>query len=112
MVLTFYKYGLGLRSSFLSASLSWGLLVVVMTELLSMFYILNFVCLLFTWGLATAGALLAWRTTSSTVQPEDNLELSLIMKMLLSGGIVIVILTGLIAAIAAPNNWDSMTYHM
>src|SRR5512143_1759184 len=112
MFLTFYKKGLSLRSSFLSASLSWGLLVVIATEVLSICHMFNFSWLLITWGVATGGAAFSWYTVSSVAQLEDNMELSFMMKMLLTGVVAIIMLTGLIAAIAAPNNYDSMIYHM
>lgn len=101
------------RSSFLSASIIWGLSLTIITEILSLLGWLTFGWLLGLWGVTG----IAWAFTY--LWPvERNLRLRPMPKIppalavLLLGVSLIVAITGLIALIAPPNNSDSMTYHM
>jgi hypothetical protein len=102
------------RESILAAAVIWGLLLTIITEALSAFEALSYLTILVSWLLS--GVVLAvlylcfvrgkW-VTSGGVPSVASLPLSL----LLSIGFIVSV-TGLIAIVAPPNNWDSMTYHM
>lgn len=112
LVMGFTRRGICLRSSFLAAAIAWGVILTAFTEVLSLFNLLNVTWLSILWG-ATAIALACavFRGPNpQPVKPDYNLPAFLIFL----GGAVgsIVILTGITALVAPPNNWDSMTYHM
>jgi len=119
IALIFNKRGLCWRSSFLTASICWGVLLTGITELLSMVKSLNLSSLLVFWGLATLILVIAYCFTSQQEVSKERGGIRLFFtsmpvfpRCLLAGVVLIVILTGLTASIAPPNNWDSMTYHM
>lgn len=101
------------RSSFLSASIIWGLSLTIITEILSLLRSLTFAWLLGLWGVTS----IAW-AFMYLCPIERNLRLRPMPKIpsalaaLLLGVSLIAAITGLIALIAPPNNSDSMTYHM
>lgn len=116
LFLTFHKRGNGWRNSVLLAANVWGLLLTLFTETLSAFKLLTFGGLLVLWGLTTLIAgLIYWRLRKQgkKVPPaEENRKIPTFLMLLLGGISFIVAAVGLIALLAPPNNWDSMTYHM
>jgi len=119
IALIFNIKGLCWRSSFLTASICWGVLLTGITEMLSMVKSLSLCWLLLFWGLATLISALTYCFTSQQEVSKARSSIWLFFtsmpvfpRCLLVGVVLIVILTGLTASIAAPNNWDSMTYHM
>ena len=106
------------REAALAASVVWGVVVVVMTEGLSLFHALAFVPLLVSWVLASCASLaifiLLW--------PQMEFSRGTLAKLfgqaaspsgLLVFGMCLIFLATLVVALAAPpNTWDSMTYHM
>jgi hypothetical protein len=120
------------RRAFLSSALVWGILLTFITEILSAFEIFTFDYVLGLWVLASlvsgmifwtlrkknkVGAIRlgAWglglgvrNLESGTPSPKPHPS-SLI---LLSGVCLIIAAVGLVAIVAPPNNYDSMTYHM
>ena len=114
------------RHAFLVAATVWGLLLTAITEVLSLAEAITFAGLAVAWLLvliATAGAWMLGRPRTTRSQPKPaskpgpkrkparlaaipHAALVLVMIGLLVG------LTGLVALVAAPNNYDSMTYHM
>lgn len=108
------------RSSFLSASIIWGILLTLSTEVLSIFNLITFsgvlgfwvlaclVCMLFVWRL--------WRGNSGFLNKSKTRNLKRTFRrseiMLLSGIAFIIIIVGLIALLTPPNGWDSMNYRM
>lgn len=105
------------RSSFLSASLVWGLFLTMITEFLSLFRELNFSAVLGSWALMLVAAVIwlirrdSWIVDMSRVRSQlrgiPPFEASLLVAVALIAATV-----GVIALISPPNNWDSMTYHM
>lgn len=102
------------RESILAAAVIWGLLLTVITEALSALGALSYSTILASWLLS--GAVLAVRylwfyvgkgLISEGVRPLAGAPLLLVLPI----GFI-VSLTGLIAFVAPPNNYDSMTYHL
>lgn len=103
------------RLSFLSTSIVWGVILTAITEVLSIFNLLKFAWLL---GLWSIGSLIsafifliviykAKVSVSFKVPNVTNFQILLLIAV----GFIIATL-GMIALVAPPNNWDSMTYHM
>lgn len=105
------------RASFMRASILWGAYVAVNTELLSLFSALSTTALSLAW-LILIGALtlLLYKRTpvfrTAFVLPRYPLGLSKTDSALIFCVAGIVIAVGMIALIAPPNTWDSMSYHM
>ena len=104
------------RSSFLSASLLWGLLLTAITELLSLFRLINFWTILGLWVLSVVLAMICLiRFVDGVKSLNMRLGLGGISRLelsLLVGLAFVVTTVGIIAWISPPNNFDSMTYHM
>ncbi len=110
------------RSSILSATVVWGVFLTVITEFLSLFRLLKFFPVLGVWVLFTVGLVILYfqlpsssKGTALLKYPGKILKgnkISLYPGLLVSGVVFIVATVGLIALIAPPNTWDSMTYHM
>lgn len=106
----------GWRSSFLFAALIWGLVLVVLTEFLSIFGWLSFWPIVGAWG-GISQALLAVLVIfpGKNILPHKKPDLSFLSRfdiLLLALLFLIVIMIGVLAWVAPPNTWDSMTYHM
>jgi len=102
------------RRATLAAAIAWGVILVALTELLSLFALVNSAWLLRGWSLS--GAILAFLYVRRLRHdrprlPKVALPQPFQMVSLLSL-VLIVAVTGVVALVAAPNNWDSMTYHM
>lgn len=116
LFLIFQYPGQDWRGSVLSAAIVWGVLITVLTETLSLFRVLTFSSVLVLW-LITDIALgfiyyrLVKRGKRSLNFPEPP-KLTPVSLVFLGGVVCIVATVGLIAVVAPPNNWDSMTYHM
>lgn len=101
------------RSSFLSASIIWGLSLTIITEILSLLRSLTFGWLLGLWGVTSiAWALMYLCPVERNLRLRPMPKIPPALAVLLLGVSLIVAITGLIALIAPPNNSDSMTYHM
>jgi 4-amino-4-deoxy-L-arabinose transferase-like glycosyltransferase len=116
LLLLFHKQGNVWRNSVLLSALTWGILVTLITEGLSLFRLLTFSGLLVSWG--AIGIILALIYLKPLKKKEQSFpssktpKPSLFLRLLLSSLIFIIVAVGLIALIAPPNNWDSMAYHM
>lgn len=106
--------GFSWRESILAAAVVWGLLLTIITEALSALGALSYPAVLASWllsGAALAGFYLWFfmdkGLTSVRVRPVAGAPLLLVLPI----GFI-VSLTGLIAFVAPPNNYDSMTYHL
>jgi hypothetical protein len=106
------------RESALAASVAWGIIVVAMTEGLSAFHALAFAPLLVFWGLISCASF----AVCLRLWPRGAISKGTVARLFRRGasvpgvlviGICLIILTTLvIALVAPPNTWDSMTYHM
>ena len=109
------------RKSFLSAAIVWGCFLTVVTEILSWFNLLQLPVILLCWlTLCTFLFFIYFKQIKASRQKTISLaKIKLIIQnnsvfllILLGSIITITIIIGLIALIAPPNTWDSMTYHM
>lgn len=105
------------RESFIQAALAWGTLVVVITELTSIFKLIDFWPFTIIWGCLSLVflALLIISTNSKdlwsdlrTIRLNFQVDEVVILVVLFA----IILYLGIISVIAPPNTWDSMTYHM
>ena len=104
------------RSAALSAAIVWGVLVTAFTEILSLFRFLTSGSVLALWLLAiVALGSIYYRLIKKgkrSLNPLIVTKITPVSLVLLSGVVFIVTTVGLIAVVAPPNTWDSMTYHM
>lgn len=107
------------RSAAISAAIVWGLLLTTLTEVLSLGNLLTLVWLVRGWILIDSAIIFVYFRTAKKVQRRSSsaldsskTKLSLPLILLLCSIAFIVVVTGLIALIAPPNNWDSMSYRM
>jgi len=116
----------GTRHFFLQTAIITGLLVLIITELLSYLICITFTYVLLSWGLVFAGVLFILFIISkkNKINIKKHIldwlhkkififkRFSLFEKILLFCISIIILLVAIIGIIAPPNNWDSMTYHM
>jgi len=104
------------RRAILIASVFWGVILVLITELLSAFELLTFPWLLAAWGLVAVtlcvvyGRIRPRAALPARLHSVTDLEPS--SRLMLLAVILILVTIGLIALIAPPNTNDSMSYHM
>lgn len=123
-ILFSYNTDKSLRLAFIKSCLLMGILITSITEVLSLYHILTFSNLLFFWlGISIINGLLiiillkrniidfhninnlvSSKCSSLLTQKSDQLSFLVI--------ILILAITLMTAIISAPNNWDSMTYHL
>jgi hypothetical protein len=96
----------------MAASLVFGVLLVVITECLSLVGLFSTGGVLVAWLLVTVASVVVWKKVKRVEREWESFELTPFLKVLIASVLAFVIVTGLIAVIAPPNNWDSMTYHM
>lgn len=116
LFLIFYKIEQCWRSAILLTGLVWGTLVVLITELLSLFGLLTFIPLFIAWTIVNiilgfTGFKIISKNQLRWLN-RDFYNISPFIKFAIASIIAIILIIGLTAAIAPPNNWDSMTYHM
>ncbi|WP_293129334.1 hypothetical protein [Microcoleus sp. bin38.metabat.b11b12b14.051] len=103
------------RSAILSAAIIWGVLVASSTEILSLFRLLTFEWVLGLWlvaGILGLIVYLKFKPSEPILEKTKDEQFSSVLAGLLGGVLLIFAGVGLIAVVAPPNNWDSMTYHM
>jgi hypothetical protein len=106
------------REATLAACVTWGVLVVVLTETLSLFHALKFIPLLLTWGVISYASYEICIRESRRKPKFPNLKAKPFERktfgptVLLAGSLGILLATLVVALVSPPNNWDSMTYHM
>ncbi len=116
LFLILYKPEQDWRISYLSAVIILGSLMALSTEFLSLINSINYPIIISFWmitNLVLAGFYYRRVSKKQQVFPLFSFQKITILSGLIFGGIVVIIvLVGLVAVIAPPNNWDSMTYHM
>ncbi len=109
------------RSSLLSAALVMGVLVTLLTEILSAFKLVGLIGVAGAWGLVSLALGFIYfplsKKRSTAKLPHLSQAINLVSKkpltvLLISGVSFIIAAVGLTAIVAPPNTWDSMTYHM
>jgi Carbohydrate binding module (family 6)/Right handed beta helix region/Dolichyl-phosphate-mannose-protein mannosyltransferase len=111
---------LGWRESVLTVATLWGVAIWAATEFLSLFHQITLLWITALWALAalgTAVAGLARRRVLGTqlqaiAQRWRDLRAGRSEKLILLATLFGLACLGLIAWVAAPNNWDSQTYHL
>ena len=99
------------RKSFILASVIWAVVLTATTEMLGIFTLLTREALALSWVLFTIPALILLAEHKRSIQfPEwswNSVELTYLLPLSMIIGSI-----GIIAWLAPPNSWDSMTYHM
>ncbi len=111
-----YEAGIGWRPSFLAASVLWAVFLVAVTELLSLLHGITFAAVLALWA---AALLLVLSLAARRIAKPNALWRQLTIPQLspfewavLGGCAGIAAVTAVIAYLAPPNTYDSLTYHM
>ena len=100
------------RESLLKSLIVNGLFVAVSTEILSSLDLIAFAPLVVCWSLFLF-ALIAWRCrATATTGKVDGTTTTTFQNILLGLLICVVGISGITAMVAAPNNFDSLTYHL
>lgn len=116
------------RLAFLRAVIIWGVYMVLVTELLSLFHLVTVAGLALAWllpCLATGGWLIWSRGLPNRLPPEAETQpvmfrhwLARLLpqawpdRLLLLGLLAILCITALVAWFSPPQTWDSLNYHM
>lgn len=115
LFLIFYKNS-SWRNATLSGAVVWGIILTAITEILSFFKFINFGSILLAWLLTIASLVLIYfkkkPIKNNKSDSDTSHQLSLDLIMLLVGITMTTSIVGLIALIAAPNNVDSLAYHL
>ncbi|ACK68131.1 conserved hypothetical protein [Rippkaea orientalis PCC 8801] len=118
LLLIFYKKTNYFRHSLLSSSICWGLLLTIITEVLSLIQSLVFSYLSLGWGFINILLIFIYLNIKLT-KHKKKIDLKKIFYKLSNFWIIIVLgvtfvvtIVGLTALISPPNNRDSMDYHM
>jgi hypothetical protein len=111
LFLVFAKRARSRRAAFLAASVIWGILLTVITELLSIFGALTKEGLAFSWGgAAIITCVFFFFVAKKNYPPLKSFSRT---DRAFCGGIALFCFVTLFTALLAPpNTWDSMTYHM
>jgi len=107
-----------LREIILSAILILGAITAFFTEIISYFSLLNFQCIIFFW--ISVNFVLLWRTNkirNANIMPFKQIIFNLrrlnkywwVLIFIMFLFFIIIFITGILSA---PNNWDSMAYHL
>ncbi len=103
------------RTALLVAAVLWGVVVVAVTETLSLVHALNFWALLGVWiALSAFLAWWMWRHWNAIVSARAGswMAVGWFDRALLASTAVLAATVGVVALVAPPNTYDSMTYHM
>ncbi len=111
---------LGWRSSFLVAAVTWGVFLSLVTEILSLVFLIDLWPLVIVWSLFSLGLVFllvrrgfsiheAWTDLQGKIKflMDDRFNTFLLICLIIILGVI-----GVIAFVAAPNTWDSMVYHL
>ena len=104
--------GFGWRTAFLATAVVWGVSVTLLTELLSLFKVLNRPWLALGWTTIGFGTGVMFFRSRRFHNAQTFPTLSRLEKHIVAAISVISACTFVIAIVSPPNNWDSMTWHM
>jgi hypothetical protein len=103
------------RLALLRASLAWGILMATSSEALGFFHALTRPAVTTLWGgaavLLAAAVAVRHRPWTADLLPSVQ-GVDPVVWVCVAGSAVAVAVTAFIALAAAPNTWDSMTYHL
>src|SRR5262249_54436170 len=102
----------GRRPAFLRAAVAWGACVAVLTEALGAFHLLTAPALAAAWGAAALAAAAVAFCSAGPLPARPAWRPGRVELACVAAIIVVAAVTGLVACLAAPNNCDSMTYHL
>lgn len=107
-------YKLEWRSAFLSSSVLWGILVLILTEGLSLFDLLSFFPITIVWGIICLSlmAIIFYFHLLNNFDINWQIKIPRFELGLLVYLSILAVVIGVIAWVSPPNTWDSMTYHM
>lgn len=104
------------RRSFLRSSLLWYLYLIIITELLSLFFVLRQNTLFISWCVPLIAILISllilYKRKGRIILPKLRLPENWFEWVLLIGGGSILIITAVIAWFSPPHFWESLRYHM
>ncbi|MEG3862355.1 glycosyltransferase family 39 protein [Microcoleus sp. herbarium12] len=103
------------RRAILSAAIVWGVIVALSTEIFSLFRLLTFEWVFGLWLVVNILGLIVYlkfKSVNPIFEKNQDDRFPSVLRGLLGGVLFIFAAVGLIAVVAPPNNWDSMTYHM
>src|ERR1700745_558111 len=106
------------RGAMLAASVAWGVSVTALTESLSAFHALAVIPVLICWTVITcisiAVVLFSWENQLDALSliPKRSEKFNSTSWISVAGIGIILSTTALVCLTSAPNNWDSMTYHL
>ena len=106
--------GFSWREAILAAAVAWGSSLLIITEVLSALGALSYPTILASWllsGAALAVLYLWFFMDKGLISESVRSVVSAPLLLVLPIGLIIA-LTGFIAFVAPPNNYDSMTYHL
>src|SRR5262245_34735719 len=104
-MLRFSEVGRDLRDTFVRASIVWGAVLLALTEVLSFFKALSLIPVALSWVFVALIAFPWKRRSAKPIMP--NIDAIFLVPIA-----IILLVTLAVALAAAPNNFDSMTYHL
>jgi hypothetical protein len=110
----YWRPGRDVREAFLAAAITWGVITVLLTELLSLLGALRIPWLAVGWAGVAAGAAV-WTFCSKVAPWKRDMRLARPgrMSVVLAAPVTLVVaVTALVANLGRPNNSDSMVYHL
>lgn len=115
LFLIFQKIDNCWRTAIVSAAIVWGVIVALSTEIFSLFRLLTFEWVFGLWLVVNIIGLIVYlkfKSVKPVFEKNQDDKFPSVLMGLLGGVLFIFAAVGLIAVVAPPNNWDSMTYHM
>lgn len=120
LALIYHRKDADWREAALTAAVVWGVWLTAITEVLSRFHWIYFGTLLSVWGCACGALGLVYyrklqrqqQETNQAETPHPPFKLRPLPALVLVSLGIFVGLIGLVAVLAPPHTWDSMTYHM
>src|SRR5258708_4388065 len=106
------KHG-GIRDRFLRATVIFGTILFILTELLSAFHLMRRTPLLVCWSMTGVIALISAARRGRTFRlATPSVPIEPVTLLCSVGVIAILTLTAVTAAFSAPNSADTMAYHL